>query len=325
MNDLAAFRDVFADVTPWSGENPDGFLVDFMGTLTDVEFRLDFGGDRAAAKPRHVTTELPVIGDGSNGEGWFEAVNWVEAAREARGRFVMITLGACYGAQAVGAYRAIQMINPMPCRLVLVEPEPDNCEWIARHLRDNGIDPEKQWLVPFAISNKTDPVLFPVGSPGTGAQNCFSTNEQASRKVYADQLIKGGDPAEALRNLLLHNTTGITKDLVPGRNFNAEIKVVSAITLKELLGPFDVVDFLESDIQQSEILVFPPFIELLGKKVRRIHIGTHGAETHDTLHKLFKGHGWEIIFSYAPNAMHDSALGKFETNDGILTVRNPNL
>jgi hypothetical protein len=39
------------------------------------------------------------IGDG---EGWFEAVNWVEAAREARGRYVMITLGACYAAQAVG-------------------------------------------------------------------------------------------------------------------------------------------------------------------------------------------------------------------------------
>ena len=37
-------------------------------------------------------------------------------------RYVMITLGACYAAQAVGAYRALQMLNPMPCRLVAVEP-----------------------------------------------------------------------------------------------------------------------------------------------------------------------------------------------------------
>lgn len=325
MNDLTAFRDVFAGLKPWSGEIPEGFLVDFMGTLTDVEFRLDFGGDPASAKRRHVETVLPGIGDGSNGEGWFEAVNWIEAAREARDRFVMITLGACYGAQAVGAYRAIQMINPMPCRLVLVEPEPDNCKWIVRHLRDNGIDPEKQWIVPFAISNGTDPVFFPVGSPGTGAQNCLATNERLARKVYADELIKEGHAEEALRNLLLTNSTGIAKDLVPGRNFMAEIKLVSAITLRELLGPFDIVDYLESDIQQSEILVFPPFIDLLRKKVRRIHIGTHGADTHDVLHRLFKDDGWEIIFSYAPNAMHDSALGKFETNDGILTVRNPDL
>ena len=48
---------------------------------------------------RAVTTRLPVIADG---EGWFETVNWVEAAREARGRYVMVTLGACYAAQAVG-------------------------------------------------------------------------------------------------------------------------------------------------------------------------------------------------------------------------------
>jgi 3-oxoacyl-(acyl-carrier-protein) synthase len=52
-----------------------------------------------------------------------------------------ITLGACFAAQAVGAYRALQMLNPMPCKLVAVEPEPENIPWIRRHMRDNGIDP----------------------------------------------------------------------------------------------------------------------------------------------------------------------------------------
>jgi hypothetical protein len=97
------------------------------------------------------------------------------------------------------------------------------------------------------------------------------------------------------------------------------------VTLKDVLGPFDVVDYVESDIQQSEILVFPPFIDLLKRKVRRIHIGTHGATVHHTLHKLFEKTGWQIIFSYEPNATHSSALGSFETNDGVLTVRNPEL
>ena len=138
-------------------------------------------------------------------------------------------------------------------------------------------------------------------------------------------MIDSGNVEQALRNLLLDNTTGIVKDLVPGRDLNAEIKMMSAITLKELLGPFDVVDYLESDIQQSEIIVFPPFIDLLRKKVRRIHIGTHGADTHKALHELFEDNGWEIVFSYSPNAVHDSELGTFETNDGILTVRNPDL
>ena len=322
MNDLSSYREVFADLEPWSGEVPEGFLVDFIGALTDVNFRLDFGATTDMAKQRTATTVLPTIGDG---EGWFEAVNWVEAAREAQGRFVMMTLGACYGGQAVGAYFALQKINPMPCRLVLVEPDPNNCEWIVRHLRDNGLDPDDHWIVPYAISDTTDPVFFPVGSPGSGAQNCFASNEAAARQSYADQLISNGGADKALRNLLLTNSTGITKNLVPGRDWTAEIKLMSAITLRELLGPFDVVDYLESDIQQSEILVFPPCMELLRKKVRRILIGTHGQDVHGTLHKLFEERGWEIIFSYAPNATYESPMGSFSMNDGVLTVKNPDL
>jgi hypothetical protein len=95
--------------------------------------------------------------------------------------------------------------------------------------------------------------------------------------------------------------------------------------LNEILGPFDTIDYLEADIQQSEILVFPPFIDLLRRKVRRIHIGTHGKDVHSALHDLFADSGWEMIFSYEPNGHFESSLGAFETNDGVLTVRNPDL
>ena len=131
-------------------------------------------------------TRLPTIEDG---EGWFEAANWMLAARAARDRYVMATLGACYGAQAVGSCRALQFFNPMPYKLVAVEPEPENYEWTRRHMRDNGIDPDDQWLVKSAISKRNDPVLFPIGSPGSGAQNCVATNESFSRKIYAEEII----------------------------------------------------------------------------------------------------------------------------------------
>jgi len=168
-------------------------------------------------------------------------------------------------------------------------------------------------------------VLFPVGSPGSGAQNCYSTNERASRAQIARELIAGGRAAEGLTNLLLRNTTGISKDLAPGHDFMAEIRLVSAVTLRDVLAPFEFVDYLDSDIQQSEIIVFPPFLDLLKRKVRRIHIGTHGKDVHRSLHELFRSDGWEIVFSYEPNATHASALGAFTTNDGVLTVRNPAL
>lgn len=322
MNRMEEYANLFDGVVPWSGEVPKGYLVDFTGALLDGRFRTMFGVDPETVGGGFQQTRLPTIEDG---EGWFEAADWVLAAREAQGSFVMMTLGACYGAQAVGSCRMLQQLNPMPCKLVAVEPDPENCEWVLRHFRDNGIDPQAHWLVPMAISDRTEPVLFPIGSPGTGAQNCFSTNEAGARTNYADEFIRAGRAAEALSNLLLHNTTGIIKALVPGEPFMAEIKLVSAITLRELLGPFDRVDYLEADIQQSEILVFPPFIDLLRKKVRRIHIGTHGQSVHWSLHDLFMTHGWEIVFSFEPNARHETTLGSFETNDGVLTVRNPDL
>jgi hypothetical protein len=322
VNRMEEYATLFDGIVPWSGDVPKGYLVDFTGTLLDARFRTMFGIDPETVGGGFQQTRLPTIEDG---EGWFEAADWVLAAREARGSFAMMTLGACYGAQAVGSYRVLQHLNPMPCKLVAVEPDPENCEWVKRHFRDNGIDPEAHWLVQTVLSDRTEPVLFPIGSPGTGAQNCFSTNEAGARTNYANDFIKAGRAAEALSNLLLHNTTGIIKALVPGEPFMAEIKLVSAITLRELLGPFDRVDYLEADIQQSEILVFPPFIDLLRKKVRRIHIGTHGQSVHWSLHDLFATHGWEIVFSFEPNARHETALGSFETNDGVLTVRNPDL
>src|SRR5579864_9238733 len=115
MNDLEHYADAFGNIKPWSGFVPKGYLVDFLGSLTDARFRVPFGIDPAAVGGGDIKTRLPVIGDG---EGWFEAVNWVEAAREARQQFVMITLGACYGVQAIGSYRVLQLINPMPCKLV---------------------------------------------------------------------------------------------------------------------------------------------------------------------------------------------------------------
>jgi hypothetical protein len=322
MNDLQEYANIFDGIQPWSGFVPPGFQIDFMGTLTDGKFRTMFGVDPSAIGGAKVQTRLPTIGDG---EGWFEAVNWIAAAREARERYVMVTLGACYGAQAVGSYRALQHLNPMTYKLVAVEPEPDNFVWTAKHMRDNNINPDLQWLIPLAISDRNDPVYFPVGSPGSGAQNCFSTNEGEARKTYVKHILDSGKVAEALTNLILHNTTGIIKNLVPEHNFSAEIKLMSAVTLRDVLGPFEIVDYVESDIQQSEILVFPPFIDLLKRKVRRIHIGTHGATVHHTLHELFEKTGWQIVFSYEPNAKHSSALGSFETNDGVLTVRNPDL
>jgi hypothetical protein len=325
MHGLDDFKHVFDGITPWSGFVPKGYTADFIGVLTNAKFNVLSDRDPASVGGTHVQTTMPVIGDGENAEAWFEAVNWVVSVREAHHRYVMVTLGAAYGGQAVGACRALQLFNPMPCRLVAVEPVPENYEWMLEHMRTNGIDPTAHWLIQMAVGGVNDPIYFPVGAPGTGANNSYATNHASVRNYYFDTFIREGRTEEALKNLIMNNSTGIKTNLLPGRDALAEVKLMSCLTLRDLVGPFDVVDYLESDIQQSEILVFPPFMDLLRKKVRRIHIGTHGVDIHRELHALFAGGGWEIVFSYEPNASHDSALGPFVLNDGVLTVRNPDL
>jgi hypothetical protein len=336
MNRLEDFRNIFDAITPWAGVAPRGYSVDFLGTLTDVTFRQQWQGDSSSIGGRFVRTALPVLDNMTaersfeavnwRGEGWFEVVNWFVAAAEARSSFVMITLGAWHGTQAVGSYRALQRLNPMPAKLVAVEPMPESMELTRRHFRDNGIDPDDHWLIPMAVSNSNDPVFFAIGPRGAGPQNCYSTNETSARESYFRQAVEAGTAEQALHDLLLRNSTGITvpgKVRVPGDKFEAEIKYVSAITLSEILGPFDIVDYLESDIQESEILAFPPFMDLLKRKVRRVHIGTHGKDVHWTLHDLFARDAWDVVFNYEPECVHNTALGTLKTNDGVLTVRNP--
>jgi hypothetical protein len=323
MSRLVDHMRIFDGITPWAGYVPQGYLIDFVGTKIDLKFRKLLGVDPTIEGGNHIQTKIPTLQ--THGEGWFEVFNWVAAAREARESFVMMTLGACFGYQATGCFGALRILNPTRCKLVLVEPEPENMQWVRQHLRDNDIDPVQHWLVQMALSDTNEPVFFPVGSPGTGAQNCISVNLPKERRFLRESIIKSGKTKEVLSELLLRNSTGIMRDLIPGKNYMAEIKYVSSITLGDLLGPFSFVDYIEADMQMSELIVFPPIIDQLTQKVRRIHIGTHGTETHEILHKLFRDAGWEIVFSFEPNTTHNTSMGTFEANDGVLTVLNPRL
>ena len=266
-----------------------------------------FGIDPDALAEREVATRAPTIADG---EYWFEAVNWVVAAREARERFVMVTLGACYGGPAVAQPAACCSVSTRcRTRLVAVEPEPETFAWIARHMRDNGIDPDAQWLPSRRTSaTATTRCCSRSARPAAARRTAIPPTSTRPAAPIARDLIAGGRAAEGLQNLLLRNTTGMVKDLAPGNDFIAEIKLVSAVTLRDVLAPFDSSITSTSTSSNRKASAFPPFLDLLKRKVRRIHIGTHGKDVHRSLHELFRSDGWDIVFNYEPNATHASAL-----------------
>lgn len=303
-------------IQPWSGDVPSGYSVDFLGILTDGSFLWNKAGPFGG---RHETTSLPTVA--THGEAWFEVASWLLSARDAQDRYVAISLGAAFGAQLVGAWKALQAINPLPARLVAVEPVPEQCRWMRSLMTTNGIDPDAHWIIQAAVGPDNEPMLFPVGAPGSGLNESVITNSAQSRQAYADLLRRGGYAQRVLDNILLHNSTGITREL--GHGYGGEVKFVSAVTLHDVLAPFDRVDLLEADIQHSEANVIPPFMDHLNRKVRRVHIGTHGREAHDLLRALLARAGWEIVFDYAPNSRHATARGPVDLGDGILAARNP--
>ena len=312
---FSEIEQLLARITPWSGEVPPGYSVDFLGILTDGRFLWNetgpFGG-------RHVSTERPTVEN--YGEGWFEVADWLASAHEARGRYVAVSLGASFGRQLVGAFKALHALNPLPSLLVAVEPVPENCAWLRSHLATNGIDPAAHWIIEAAIAPDNAPMLFPVGAPGMGRNSAAVVNSGEFRRTAVDLLKRDGESERVLANMLLHNSTGIMRDL--GFGFSGEIKFVSAVTLSDVLAPLDRVDLLEVDIQRTEAEIFPPAMALLNRKVRRVHIGTHGRDVHGLLRTLFSRAGWDIVFDYGPGR-HATPRGPLSLGDGILTARNP--
>ena len=317
-SDLDRFAEIdrlLEAITPWSGEVPAGYSVDFLGILIEGRFIWNevgpFGG-------RHVSTDRPTVAN--YGEGWFEVADWLASAQEARGRYVAVSLGAAFGRQLVGAWKALQALNPLPSLLVAVEPVPENCVWMRSHMATNGIDPHDHCIIQAAIAADNEPVLFPIGAPGAGRNSCVEINAAVFRRTAIDLLRRDGACERVLENILLRNSTGIVRDL--GFGLSGEVKFVSAVTLQDVLGPLDRVDLLEVDIQRSEAEIFPPAMGLLNRKVRRIHIGTHGSDVHRMLRALFQAAGWDIVFDYGPGK-HITPRGSLDLGDGILTARNP--
>jgi hypothetical protein len=125
----------------------------------------------------------------------------------------MISLGAAFGRQLVGAFKALHALNPLPALLVGVDPVPENCAWMRAHMGTNGIDPGDHWIIEAAVACDNEPILFPVGAPGTGRNSAVEINAAEFRRTTLDLLKRDGESERVLENVLLHNSTGVVREL----------------------------------------------------------------------------------------------------------------
>ncbi|MBT3534997.1 MAG: hypothetical protein HN478_14030 [Rhodospirillaceae bacterium] len=321
MDQIDTMVRTFADISPWQGEVPDGCFPNFLGVMTEQLFVEDYAPSNHLLSVNGAAnlTPAPTFDDG---EVFFEQAAIHKAVMEARDKFVMFELGGGYAARTVDAHAALQQHNPMPNKFVVVEAEPTHFEWALRHMQTNGMDPEDHWMINALVGTDNEPKIFLLGE-GFYGNSIVSQNdiEQMITNLRGDLT-----PADVLRRLMLTARCGVQQpyNMEDGtRHF--DFGFVSSVPLKDILQPFDYVDLMDVDIQGAERFVLPGSMAAINKKVRRIHLATHGDDLHKDMWDLFFEHGWMCETDFAPDSHHQSPLGSFKNNDGILDLLNLSL
>ena len=323
LSSLHDLRAVFDGLPAWSGVVPQNFIANFLGVMTDVGFYRNEQGEfakpshaksfeAALAGARDMTVQPPGI---EAGEAFMEMAAVLRSVRAAKGRYVMVELGGGYGARAVDAAVALRTINPMPCTTVVVEPIPTHVARAKQHFLNNGLTPDDHWFLTMAVSADNVPQLIPLGVGRYGntinADNVIAEIFKLAENAANAQVI--------IRSFLTHKKLVVSYNNTP----QPIAGFISCMTLEEILFPFPMVDLVDMDIQLIEGAVVPQNIDLLGRKVKTLNIGTHSAEIHTNLLALFRSRGWTILAEFAPNSNFSTEFGDFRTGDGVLMVENP--
>ena len=290
----------FARFPIFNGEVPGGFqLEDFLGSISRLEFR----GVTPRAEPTFVQSQYPPFGD-----DYFEWIAILESVIAARSSYTMFELGAGFGRWAVTAAMAAKRFNPnMPVQITAVEAEPVHFAWMRTHFADNGFNPDQHRLIHAAIND----------SPGAADFYIEFREYEDPRLWYGQSLAPDHDPVEEIENdsYLGHK--------VRRHKTGAKSISIPTIRLAELLDPVDKVDLIDLDIQGEEGNAIRSSIEVLNRKVKRLHIGTHSPVIEAELRELLSAHRWICKMDFAGSTTHATEFGTIAFGDGTQSWVNP--
>lgn len=140
-----------------------------------------------------------------------------------------------------------------------------------------------RWLALHCADNEVEATLIPAAVASTRGTVEFGVGEPAS---WYGQAIADG-------------TWG------PER-----VETVAAVTLSDLLEPLDCVDLIHCDIQGAEGDIFEEAAQPVDAKVKRVHVGTHGAQVEQRLRHIFSSLRWENINDYACGSSAETPWGR---------------
>ncbi len=286
---------VFEAFQAFQGD-PHGAVVCALGSLTRPHF---IGVEPPPPGP--VTAQWP-----EPSEEYFEWIDILEAVRAAGDRFTMLELGAGYGRWTSRAALAARSRGIVDLRLGLAEAEPEHAQWLRQHMADNGVTPDQYRLYPVAVAADDGEAVFCVDAP------------DVPEAWYGQSIVGGG-----LGDFPVvgeHFGRPVTE--FPG---GARVIVVPQMALATLLADYDLIDLIDFDLQGAEADAIASALLPLGAKVRRMHIGTHGADIEARLREMLPAAGWTCLRDYPCGTASDTDFGRYDFNDGVQTWVNPRL
>ena len=185
-----------------------------------------------------------------------EWLGTLRAVLDARGRFVLVELGAGWAPWMVSAGVAAQRLGIGDMLLIGVEGSAGHVAFMRQHLLDNGFDPQAHRLVHGVVGTTGGVARFPrLAQP----KDDYGSEADFSR-------------------------VGST----------AEMEEVPVIPLETLLADVPRVDILHCDIQGMEGEVFRSAQAVVDRKVARVVIGTHSRTVEGELQAQFSARGWRL-------------------------------
>lgn len=164
-----------------ASEPQEGFVVDFVGARTAIEFNAHIVGLNGAVEDIPVPRSFHA-----------ETVEWVGALRaveEAHESFCVCEIGAGWGPWIVSTCLAARRSGIQSTRMIAVEPDPGHIAFLRRHVAANGLDGCRLDLFEGVAGPTCAEAFFPVIDPKSqwGISAVFETAD--------DTMAEGGQSA----------------------------------------------------------------------------------------------------------------------------------
>ncbi|MBI1775948.1 MAG: FkbM family methyltransferase [Proteobacteria bacterium] len=252
-------------------------------------------------------------------EDYFEWIDTLEAIDQAEGDFVMMELGAGYGRWLVNAAAAIRRHKTksgLAAHFTAVEASPTRFRWLEQNFKDNGLDTATHRLLWGAVSDGAEPVMFPI----------YNANWPGNQDHDYGARLKKPDGSGFQRVNLKTDLNQLFPDLEYYESPAAEGQVfirVPTTPLSHLLGDRSRVDLLDMDVQGAELAIIADSMDMLNRKVKRVHVGTHGEDIERAIKATFVQNRWVNVWDMPWHKMHGTSYGDMYFCDGIQGWKNP--